>query len=520
VTVTCWYYGAYAIIAVLLFVDYHYIRGELSKKQIQRIALLITISVVLTGMFLYPALSWYFKTGKIVSAPPSHVTYAVDVVEFFSPSMNHPLLGGITSKLYFKLHHAFPFPAAYLGLSVIALAAYAVRKVRRKETGFWVILAVSSIVLSLGPMLKVYGKETVIPLPEMLLNIIPPFSMLHVPARITAVTMLGLAVVCGLGVKEMLNKTRAKGNLYANSVFAIVCMAVLIDFLPTTPYLSDTRASSVYSMLAGTVGVDDAVLNLPGGRYTAPEYNFYQTIHGRRMVEGYVTWTTIEEKHRLFAGYSPVLKELAGNSGASIINQSSYFAGEEFFSYYNISYVLIHRKPYEDYLKPLVHMSREDKMILGELDLNLTRDNKRIIEEYLNVTPFYEDDDVLAYRIQKKAQTEAFMLLESGWIFTGDGGGEDSLIVDRASVRIISPHDEEVRLYFDYVGYCGESDLTLNLNKEAVTVYTTNASNESFRITTPKLKLKRGENTLEFKNSKRCGVPAKSMTIENITLVR
>jgi hypothetical protein len=183
---------------------------------------------------------------------------------------------------------------------------------------------------------------------------------------------------------------------------------------------------------------------------------------------------------------------------------------------------LIHRKLFEGYFKPLVQMSREDKMIFEESDRNLTRDNREIIEEYLNLTPFYEDDCVLAYRIPKKTQTKTFMLLDSGWIFTGERYGKNSLIVDKASVKIISPHDEETGLYFDYVGYCGESDLTLNLNDETVGVYTinVNASNESLRITTPKLKLKRGENAMEFKNSKHCDTPAKSMTIENITLTR
>jgi hypothetical protein len=159
------------------------------------------------------------------------------------------------------------------------------REVRRQKT--WLLLLTATWVLGLGGSLRVGGVETGFPLPYAALVRLPVLGMLRNPDRMFLLLQLSFAVLCAYawkGLAARIASPRARG-----AVGAALATSLMLEFSgaplrsfshPCSPHLAelarDPRVESLIELPTAT-----------GSR--AARYNHCQTVHEKKIPEGYVT---------------------------------------------------------------------------------------------------------------------------------------------------------------------------------------------------------------------------------------
>jgi len=165
--------------------------------------------------------------------------------------------------------------------------------VHRVARAFFLVLAVVGFVLSLGPVWEL--GETTIFLPYgFLYRHVPGFQGLRVPARITVLFLIGLAVFAGWGMAWLLKKTREWKRGWQHGVGAMAILLLLLDYqtyslarvLPPAPPIPP-----VYQWLATQSG-DFGLLELPIYEDITKESlrMYYSTSHWKDLANGFSGW--------------------------------------------------------------------------------------------------------------------------------------------------------------------------------------------------------------------------------------
>jgi hypothetical protein len=231
--------------------------------------------------------------------------HSADLLGFFTPSIEHPLWGGLFHGVKGSVFGLEEY--AYAGLAVLGLAIAAVVMRRRAGTrvGVWVLLAVGSAVLALGPFLHVngwtggrftkFGESFSVPLPYALFHSIPVLSGLRIPGRFSMVTALALDVLAAVALARLI---RGRAPRVQWAVVAVVLAVTLVEFLPP-PHLrlQSPRVPAAYQAIEASPD-RGAVLEIPlfwrdgFGQIGAPDnhdiFLYYATKHGRPLVGGMV----------------------------------------------------------------------------------------------------------------------------------------------------------------------------------------------------------------------------------------
>jgi hypothetical protein len=168
-----------------------------------------------------------------------------------------------------------------------------------RERGYFVVALVAAAWLSLGPSPQSLGRPLEITaLYNPLLEYIPGYDGLRVPARLAMIVAFMIAVLAGYGAAS-LARTRIGGRaliafgalflLEATHVpFVVNGMTPLRDHrTPEARLYRPARAPAVYRAMARESS-DAIVVELPLGQ---PDYDlramYYSTVHGRPLVNGY-----------------------------------------------------------------------------------------------------------------------------------------------------------------------------------------------------------------------------------------
>lgn len=195
--------------------------------------------------------------------------------------------------------------ARMLGLSAVVLYACSARiravvaRGWRSPIVFFVVLTVLGWWLSLGPRPQSWGRELNAPgLYTLLYQYVPGFDGLRVPARFAVLVMLGLSVLSGFAVRDILRWRPAAGPalLALAALFLVESTPVPIPVNVTSSdkYLSPPsrvfpswQAPPVYQHLA-TLPESTVVLELPfGDPAWELRYVYYSSVHWRPLVNGY-----------------------------------------------------------------------------------------------------------------------------------------------------------------------------------------------------------------------------------------
>jgi len=199
-----WYYSFYLTLALgLLFLYALACRAwQPPRDHGPRLLVLVTIAALSILPVVRPYLEQSLAMPGFHRSLGEAALYSADVIDYLRLSPLSVLAG------------LLPLPvgsqAYWPGVVAVALAAVGAARVagrarhrgaeRMRLSGYFVVCAVSSFILSLGPILHVAGNRTWIPLPYSLLYFtIPGFSSMRAPARFAVLTLLCVTVLAGLG---------------------------------------------------------------------------------------------------------------------------------------------------------------------------------------------------------------------------------------------------------------------------------------------------------------------------------
>jgi hypothetical protein len=295
-----------------------------------------------------------------------------DLLAYAIPNRYHPLFGHQVAPIYerFRKNRGH---IAFLGYTVLLLGGYGIVRARRAAL-YWALAAACLMLLALGPVLRFNGQlYPGIPMPHRLVGWLPPIKALRTADRFNVALSLPLAVLAGHGVMHLQEglKRRLPPRRHARAIAvsgAVLAGLVLFEFLSVPLPTIAPLTSPFYRELAREPG-DFAILEVPMGRGYAKAYMFFQTLHGKRLVEGHVSRTPPEAYD--YISNHPFLGPLSeqGNldtSRCDLSRQLRSLAADD------IRYIVIHK-------------------------VDVPEERLATWRNYLTIPPTYEDDRLLAY---------------------------------------------------------------------------------------------------------------------------
>ena len=187
---------------------------------------------------------------------------------------------------------SWPTTFGYLALGIASLGFRA-----RRAQFFWLGFFVLTWFLSLGPTLHVAGQNSRFPLPYTWLSDLPFLSMLRKPDRLVMLSQLALAVLCAHAC-VVIAQWRRPGLRRAVSIVAPVL--VLVEF-GGPPLATFDDSPPAYARSAAELE-GAALIEIPASAREmrdprAARAMRAQTIHGKRLVQGYATDLALSEHH-------------------------------------------------------------------------------------------------------------------------------------------------------------------------------------------------------------------------------
>jgi hypothetical protein len=426
-------------------------------------------------------------------------------------------------------------------LSAILLLYYAAKA---GKLDFWTLSAAVFFLLSLGPLLHIYGTVYPFPLPYLVFPFLPVASSLRDPARLGVLVMLSLSVISAYSLKG-LSKNIKKKNLF----FAAVSLVVLFEFLSAPIVLTELKTPGFYSELAKDER-DIAVLDVPIPRTSAL---YYQTLHEKRVVSGYISMLPADVRvfeqntpavqaflfpvllsgytrthmsvingayFRPGPGYDGVLGRFFSEKNASafildgplyrisdspdgaalmqlpqdhpqgdIIEQNISLIGRGVLWHYNIAYIIVH----EDLL------GEAERKAVGVL-----------LDQVLgNATPVYSGEGIVAYAVPE-TDLVSFASVGGNWHSKEPlEGVATRWMSNNATVKLVSTENSVGGISFDVRSIRGDRRLLVFLNGEQIGDY--QVASDYSRLEASGLRLMAGENTVSFYAPEGCVMEANVM---------
>lgn len=223
-------------------------------------------------------------------------TYSADLLSWLLPPAMNPIWQHYTWPIY--AHFITPnlmettLFTGYLPLCLLVIACFL--RSLPPSTRFWQLLAVISILLSLGPTLHIAGVAYFDWLPYRLLLAIPGFESFRIPSRAGITAALALSMLSIL----ILHKINWPRHERVQQVgIGVLAMLFLLNNLPSFPHpLTSAQIPAIYQSMA-MKQIEGALLALPAGEFFAGRTDFfaevskamyYQSEHHKPLVSGYL----------------------------------------------------------------------------------------------------------------------------------------------------------------------------------------------------------------------------------------
>jgi hypothetical protein len=198
------------------------------------------------------------------------------------------------SHLTVNIHES----SVHMGISVLFVLSYVWLKrgqCRSETVRFWYWALILFAVMSLGPVLHIWGREMpFIRLPYGLLEaVFPPLKLSGAPVRMMVMVMLCSAVICAMGFKMLFRESPGKRWLVL-----LLLVLLLLEYLPK-PIPASQPPVPPYVRILKTLPDDGGIIDM----FSRPTLALYlQTIHEKPVAFGYVAripTSVREEEHRI-----------------------------------------------------------------------------------------------------------------------------------------------------------------------------------------------------------------------------
>jgi hypothetical protein len=457
------------------------------------IAVFFGIMALVQGPLLYGML-----TGKYAYASPSpndSVILSGDLLGFFTPSSLNFFFGRYSVGVISHFSNSGIESAVYITCTVLALATFAVVK-SWKAVRFWLLGALVFAVLSLGPILHVFGYRSfsslsvTIPLPELLFR--DAFPIFRVPSRFIVMAILCFAVLCAFSLKyaERWFAKLRHGKIISLLFLVFLSVAFLAEAnMVPFPVVKDSSVPAFYFDLA-KVKETFSVLDLPQNSYANNHYMYYSTVSGKPLVGG--TLSRIDPTDLKFLQVFPVMGQMNYvGDGKEAVDWTDIFSQDvnvtnlNAFYFFNVGYVVLHGEFLTDVA--FEHMNEYLSGFLGK--------------------PVYSDTRIVAYSTNATQLRTTFTFLSNGWWDIEEFNGAITRWTDgNGTVEVVVPSAQFYNVSFS-AGTCDmKKSLQVFLNGQEVGAFQISSAAFS-SISLNGLYFKKGINELSF-YSKQVFVPA------------
>ncbi len=298
--------GGLIFLAVLFF----FYRRELLADRHVRLTLPAAGAVVLAAVL--PALPMLLSpSGGGQPSPFEFVSaFGASVYNFVYP---HPLMN-LTKLLtdwwpsfqpVFLNGTSYFEPTSYLGPILIALVAAALverRRIGAADWKFWTLCLLGFLVLAIGVDMNIEGLR--IPMPFALLRFVFPLSLVRVPNRFFVFALLAATVLAGYALRQIRRNTPGR---IALAGFTAVVVGLLAFERLIYPYpILDKPVPEFYKQLAADKQLY-AVADLPVSNPGFSDYDFFQTYHGKPIVDGEYFYPSYRPRTFAFLKANPLM---------------------------------------------------------------------------------------------------------------------------------------------------------------------------------------------------------------------
>jgi len=450
-------------------------------------AAFLGLMAVIMGPLFYGMLTGKYDYATL--SPNDSVIMSADLLGFFIPSSLNLFFGRFAQGIISHFSETGIESVVYIGYTVLGLAIFAAVKLW-KAIKFWLLGALVFLILSLGPVLHVFGSTSftslhvTVPLPELLLRSALP--IFRVPSRFILIVMLCLFVLSAITLKHV-NTWFAKlkrGKIIGLLFLVLLSVAFLaeVNMLPY-PVVADASVPTFYADLA-KMNDTFAVLDLPNNYDANNRYMYYGTVSEKPLICGSIS--RIAPANHEFLQVFPVLNQMdyvGGDKEAvdwkDIFLQDVNVSNLNSFYFFNVRYVVLHRDMLND-------------MAFGHMDAYL---------HGLLGQPVFSDKQIVAFSTNATQLRSTFAFLSNGWWDIEERDGRAMRWMDgNGTIEVISLSAQRYNISFFAGTNVANKTLDVFLNGELIGSYqlfTTRPSYISLSVW-----LKEGANSLSLYSEK------------------
>ncbi len=280
-----YYYFLYVLIVALIIFIWHIKKNKdiffIFKKKFLLPLSAFTIGLFVSSLPVVIAFVLFATKNNIMGTHDSKL-FSLDLLAPLIPG-GHWRFAEWTSFYWMKLPGNFNESSVHLGISVIFVLLYVIfkrKKVQMKSLGLWFLTLTVFLIMSLGPVLRIWGKEiTGFILPYSLFELIFPFFRIAgIPVRMMVIVILCASLIFAAGFKHIVQSSSKKRYL-----IAVLLLLLCFEYLPR-PLLKSKVEIPPYVKVLKDLPDKRGVIDMVS---TATFALYFQTIHEKPLAFGY-----------------------------------------------------------------------------------------------------------------------------------------------------------------------------------------------------------------------------------------
>lgn len=428
VSLGSWYYGLFSVMftgcAILVWMLFA------GRTRSVRLALWGMVPLVLWGAVLAPRI---LTVSQVIDQEQwdlraSQMRHSADIIDFFLPNPIHPIWGqavqAARQSVYPDLLTFWNVALGWVGLFLALFGAVMLWQ----RTKHWVLLLGATMLLAMGPALRIAGIQTNIPLPFALLQGLPGIRISQRPSHMAVLSSLMVAILAAYGFIWL---TRRVVPHFRWSLAAVMIVAVIALDGYTGPL--DIVHRKVHPFYATLPQPDDgALMALPMYvNVNRGEHILAQTVHHWPIFAGYVARPPAYP----FVEYTPGVRELRTGQVVrnDIVSPGWPESGRRALADYAIRYVTL----------DLTSLTGSLKLRSGKSEYFA---QVRTLLDELGVGPaIVADASLEAYAIPPTWPVEPLGFLGKGWqSLEVDATHRWRWMGDEAEIKLVNPLDHPV----------------------------------------------------------------------------
>jgi hypothetical protein len=424
------YFSIFLMFFTIIYVIYYIIfnRGYTIKNFLcTRLLPMACFAALFSLPLMWIVLTHSIDGFHMYSPKSAAIEFSADLLAFFLPSTHHSIWGNLVKPIfYFHFTGSDTEQTVYMGYVVLVLSLIAVVKSPKEQTRFWLVSAIAFFVLSLGPFLRVHGKNSFelaglsasFPLPYFPILFIPVLKAMRGPSRFAIMCMFALAVLAGYGVTYLLK--RFEGKVWATLGFLGLIITIIgLEFSIVPVPLIDARIPKVYEGIAREPSQGGTILEVPL-YWSVSKYQHYQTMHQRRLVLGQAPRLNLSVDFN-YADSIPFVKLFKNPQLIKDYDEHPVDKGDilRFIEFFDLSFIVIHK----DLLEPgfFVYFARNPLDISPPISTLLGASEvferlTRFLITHFPVEHIEEEGDIVVFKLARKPHSDDLWQSEDGYV--------------------------------------------------------------------------------------------------------